>query len=139
MEFTPTQQAFIDDLISKKYTEAYAKAAGKTESAEVFTLKASLAEAHNKLRIASIEMAAIEGEAVNPEQVVILAGASVKVAEDGHLTVIDERGERRYDRTGAPLTVQAYVSEFLDNNRHLRRTTKPVESGRGLLKSWLTF
>lgn len=32
MEFTPEQQAFIDDLISKKYTEAYAKAGEKAKT-----------------------------------------------------------------------------------------------------------
>jgi len=139
MEFTPTQQAFIDDLISKKYSEAYSKASAKAESAAVTALKTKLTEAHDKLRVAAIEMAAIEGEAVNPEQVVTLTSPFIKVADDGMHMVVDEHGERRYDKSGAALSVKAFISEFLDANKHMRKSSRPVESGRGFLKSLLTF
>ncbi|HBG47550.1 MAG TPA: hypothetical protein DDW94_11265 [Deltaproteobacteria bacterium] len=139
MDFTPSQQAFIDALISKKYAEAYAKAVEKYDAATpkvVTELQMKLAEAHDRLRLASIENAAIEGEAVNPGQVTVLVGPFIKADAVGVLSVVDEQGERRYDGTGAALSVKAYVEEFLDSNKHLRRTTKPISSGTGFLRSF---
>jgi len=62
--------------------------------------------------------AAAKSKAVNPEQVQALLRNSVRLGENGEAEVLDSTGAVRYDDSGAPLTVESYVDEWLNNNPH---------------------
>jgi len=62
--------------------------------------------------------AANRGKAINAEQVANLLHSSVRMAKDGSVEVIDNKGAARYDDHGTPLTPDALVDEFLSGNPH---------------------
>lgn len=62
--------------------------------------------------------AAAKYKAVNPEQVQALLRNNLRLNEDGEAEVLDSTGAVRYDDAGAPLTVEAYVNEWLQGNPH---------------------
>lgn len=133
MNFDKRQQMHIDNLIKAKYTEAYNKAqltlpALVGEKLEPLNLK--LREAYDKLRVQSIETAAAHLGAHAPEQVAALMDDFVKVDDGGVFFIVNEGGERRFNRDGAPLTVKEAVAEFLDNNQHLVKAPGSTGAGR---------
>lgn len=61
---------------------------------------------------------------VNPEQVKQLLKPAVRLNAEGEVEVIDTKtGSVRYDDSGAPLSVEKYVKEFLDANPHFTSAT----------------
>ena len=136
MNFDKRQQMHIDNLIKAKYTEAYNKAqltlpALVGEKLEPLNLK--LREAYDKLRVQSIETAAAHLGAHAPEQVAKLLDEQIKVDVSGAVFVVDDKGERRYSKDGAPLSVQAAVKGFLDANSHMVKRPLSVSGSQG---SW---
>jgi len=62
--------------------------------------------------------AAAKSKAVNPEQVQALLRGNVRLGESGEAEVLDSTGAVRYDDSGAPMSVEAYVEEWLGQNPH---------------------
>ena len=67
--------------------------------------------------------AAAKNKSVNPNQVRQLLSSKVKLGEDGEVVVMDANGNARYDDSGNLFTVDALVSEFLDENPHFRQAS----------------
>jgi len=57
-------------------------------------------------------------KAVNPQQVVRLLKDQIRLGDSGSVEVLDETGSIRYSDTGAPMTAEELVSEFLSANPH---------------------
>jgi hypothetical protein len=67
---------------------------------------------------------AAQYRSVNPEQVKQLLKPAVRLNGDGEVEVVDTKtGSVRYDDSGAPLSVEKYVKEFLDANPHFTSAT----------------
>lgn len=62
--------------------------------------------------------AAAKFKAVNPEQVKTLLRNTVRLNEEGEAEVLDSTGAVRYTDRGEPLSVEAYVEEWLSSNPH---------------------
>lgn len=62
--------------------------------------------------------AAAKFKAVNPEQVRTLLRNNVKLNDEGEAEVLDSTGAVRYTDKGEPLSVEAYVEEWLTANPH---------------------
>jgi len=62
--------------------------------------------------------AAAQHKAVNPQQVVQLIKAQVRLGESGSAEVVDSNGVVRYDDQGTPMSPEALVLEFLSANPH---------------------
>lgn len=68
---------------------------------------------------------------VNPAQVTTLLKPALRLNEDGEVEVIDTKtGSVRYDDSGAPLSVEKYVKEFLDSNPHFTSATPATVNGQ---------
>jgi hypothetical protein len=57
-------------------------------------------------------------KAVNPQQVVRLLKDQIRLGDAGSVEVLDDNGSIRYNDTGAPMTAEELVSEFLSANPH---------------------
>lgn len=57
-------------------------------------------------------------KAVNPQQVVRLLKDQIRLGDSGAVEVLDENGSIRYSDTGAPMTAEELVNEFLSANPH---------------------
>ncbi len=62
--------------------------------------------------------AAAKHRAVAPEQVKSLLQTNVRLGDGGEVEVVDSNGITRYNDTGAPLSVNDLVQEFLTANPH---------------------
>jgi hypothetical protein len=62
--------------------------------------------------------AAARFKAVAPEQVKSLLQTNVRLGSDGEVEVVDSSGTVRYNDSGAPLSVNDLVQEFLTANPH---------------------
>lgn len=62
--------------------------------------------------------AAARFRAVAPDQVKSLVRNYVRLNAEGDTEIIDSEGKVRYDDSGRPLTVDAFVNEFLQKNPH---------------------
>ena len=68
--------------------------------------------------------AAATHRSINPEQVRSLLADKVKLDTDGVVQVIDGNNVARYNDSGAPLTVDELVVEFLGTNPHFVQPTR---------------
>ena len=67
---------------------------------------------------------AAQYRSVNPEQVKQLLKPALRLNEDGEVEVVDTKtGSVRYNDSGAPLSVEDYVKEFLNSNPHFTSAT----------------
>lgn len=72
-------------------------------------------------------------KAINPNEVKALLRNSLKLNDSGNVEVVSENGTPRYNDKGEPLTVQEFVSEYLNNNpHHLSATPKGTGSESGI-------
>lgn len=58
--------------------------------------------------------------AVNPSQVKALLKSNLRLAENGEVEVLDDKGAVRYSDKGQPFRVEDLVKEFLDTNPHFK-------------------
>lgn len=130
MKFSKEQQEFIDSLINARVAEIRAKAEARTPVPEELTeLKRLLSQAHDRLRLAGIRVAAAELGAINAEQVALLLDASVMVDTNGSLYIVNTQGQRRFLPDGKTMPVDSHVSEFLTANPHLVRPSGNTGAG----------
>ena len=62
--------------------------------------------------------AAAKYRAVNPDQVRTLLQPALRLNSEGDVEIVDSKGSVRYTDSGAPLAVEDFVKEFLDQNPH---------------------
>jgi hypothetical protein len=75
---------------------------------------------------------AAQYRSVNPEQVKQLLKPAMRLNSEGEVEVIDiKTGSVRYDDSGAPLSVDKYVKEFLDANPHFTSATPATTNTQG--------
>jgi len=75
---------------------------------------------------------AAQYRSVNPEQVKQLLKPAMRLNSEGEVEVIDVKtGAVRYDDSGAPLSVDKYVKEFLDANPHFTSATPATTNTQG--------
>jgi len=79
--------------------------------------------------------AAAKYKAVNPEQVQTLLRASVRLNEDGEAEVLDKTGAVRYDDAGNPITVEAFVEEWLRTNPHFLAASPSTTNARSSISA----
>ena len=68
--------------------------------------------------------------AVNPNQVKALLKSNLRLAEDGNVEVLDEKGTVRYSDKGQPFRVEDLVKEFLDTNPHFKAAGPATTQGK---------
>lgn len=88
----------------------------------IAAIEEQLKQAREKLRVVMIENAAASSGAVAPTQISTLLDAFVKTDDTGSVFVINAKGQRRFDRNGAPFSVHSAVAEFLEKNPHMKKT-----------------
>lgn len=69
--------------------------------------------------------AASTAKAINPEQVVSLVRNQIRMSETGEVEVVDNNGTVRFDDSGAPMTTDKLVAEFLQTNPHFVQAGVP--------------
>lgn len=74
--------------------------------------------------------AAARFRAVAPDQVKALVRNNVRLNQDGEPEVVDHEGKVRYADNGRPLSVDAYVQEFLSQNPHFVSATPSTTTTR---------
>ena len=79
--------------------------------------------------------AAAKFKAVNPEQVQALLRGNVRLNEDGDAEVLDSTGAVRYDDKGNPLSVEAYVEEWLQSNPHFLNAAPSTTNTKSSIKT----
>jgi hypothetical protein len=80
--------------------------------------------------------AAAKYRAVNPDQVRTLLQPALRLNSEGEVEIVDAKGSVRYTDSGAPLGVEEFVKEFLDQNAHFvsaapATTTSQSNMGKG--------
>lgn len=80
----------------------------------------------------AIRNAATEAGAYDPDDVLERVKAQVRLDEqDGDFipVVVNQKGEKRFDANGDPVTIQSLVQDFLEKKPHLRKSN--LQSGSG--------
>ena len=95
-------ETILKDMAAKKDAEI----AEKNKIIEEYTVNTPLLNA------------AAQYKAVNPQQVVQLIRNQVRLGENGQAEVVDGAGVQRYSDSGAALSVDDLVQEFLQTNPH---------------------
>ena len=101
-----------------KYEEALAKGL-KELSGDVETLKGLLKDKDGKLSTVLIDntiLSAIDGKAINPDQVMSLLRGNIKLEENA--PVVMEGEAHKLNKAGERMSVAGYAQEFLANNPH---------------------
>lgn len=68
--------------------------------------------------------------AVNPKQVQALLKPNLRLADNGEVEVLDEKGTVRYSDKGQPFKVEDLVKEFLDSNPHFKSAGPATTQGK---------
>lgn len=124
MEFSPEQQARVQELIDGAYRRAYSKATATTgESEEMVRLKGEVERLHVESKNAALIRAVSRFNVVDPEEVMELISSKVSVGENGMLSVADDDGSGR--RLGA----EEYLTNWLAERPHHLRSSGSTGSG----------
>lgn len=146
MEFSEEQQTQIDKLINKRVAEVKTKAETDANAAilaveqkhsgelqtlqgQLSELQASRGETDNRIKKALLTATAIRLNAVNEDQVTKLISDQVRVTGEGNLTIIDSEGNTLFDETGKEVGVEAFLSGYLDENPHLKSSSRLQGAG----------
>lgn len=79
--------------------------------------------------------AAAKYKAVNADQVRTLLMPSVKLNEEGDVSVVDDKGQIRYTDKGTALSIDDLVQEFLTKNPHFVQATPATTNSRSSVKA----
>ena len=108
--------------------EAILKKTAEKKDNEIQTLRSKL---HSTLIDGEVMNAAVRNNAVSPEQVSALLRNKIRLADDGHVEVLDGNGSPRYNDSGESLTVGELVEEFLTANPHFVRASAGGTGSKG--------
>ena len=104
----------LQDVVSKKDLEIQKR----DRMIEEFKVNTPILDAAARLR------------AVAPDQVKALVRSNVRLNGEGDVEVVDSEGKVRYDDSGRPLSVDAYIQEFLGKNPHFVQPTASTTAAR---------
>lgn len=119
--FLPEQQARVQELIDETYRKAFAKAQKKPSSDEVERLKSEVVSLREDKKSAEVYKAISRFNVVNADDVAKLIGGSVRLGEDGAVTVINESGSVRISASGHPVGIEEYIAGWLNERPHFLR------------------
>jgi len=108
--------------------ESILKKTAEKKDNEIQTLRSKL---HSTLIDGEVMNAAVRNNAVSPEQVSALLRNKIRLADDGHVEVLDGNGSPRYNDSGESLTVGELVEEFLTANPHFVRASAGGTGSKG--------
>lgn len=108
--------------------ETILKKTAEKKDTEIQTLRSKL---HSTLIDGEVMNAAVRNNAVSPEQVSALLRNKIRLADDGHVEVLDGNGSPRYNDSGESLTVGELVEEFLTANPHFVRASAGGTGSKG--------
>lgn len=109
----------IHDLASKKDAEIQKR----DQIIQGYKVDMPLVEAASRYR------------AVAPDQVKALLKDKVRLNNEGEVEVLDATGSPRYSDAGKLLSVDEYVKEFLDSNRHFVQATPATSATKTSINS----
>jgi len=95
---------------------------------EISALKAKL---QSTLVDGALLSAASSNNAYSPDQVTKLLKGSTRLADDGSVEVLDDKGVPRYNDAGDLLSVNEMVTEFLTVNPHFVKATQGGTGSQG--------
>jgi hypothetical protein len=90
----------------------------KTVDGKDTTIQQLQTELHGIKVEGALLNAASAKRAIKPDQVVNLLRSNLRLADDGQVEVTDDKGIVRYTDSGALMTVDGLVEEFLTTNSH---------------------
>jgi hypothetical protein len=122
------EAAEIERQKEKGEFEAILKKTVEKKDAEIQSYRNKL---HSTLVEGQLLAEANRNNAVSAEQVSSLLRNNLRLAEDGHVEVLDANGSPRYNDAGDPLSVGELVSEFLTANPHFVRATPGGTGSQG--------
>ncbi|MCX7702514.1 MAG: hypothetical protein N2234_00200 [Planctomycetota bacterium] len=107
----------------KKWKEKYRETLGKDDlikekEREIERLKGALYDLQVKRALVD---AAVANYAVDAEQVAFLVARYVQLDENFQPVVVDDEGKRRFTKSGAPMSVDGLVKEFMWKYPHHRK------------------
>lgn len=106
-----------EQLIKRQEFDKVLQKTKQASAKEVQQLRSEL----EKIKVdGALISASSSAKAVNPEHVSQLLRSSVRLSDDGSVTVVDGSGNARFTDTGDPLTVNDLVEEFLNANSYFR-------------------
>jgi hypothetical protein len=112
------------DAEEKKQTEEQAKRGQFEEILKTTVGKkdAAIQQLQKELQAIKVDGAVLNAassrKAVNPQQVVRLLKDQIRLNDAGQVEVLDESGSIRYNDSGALMTADELVNDFLSNNPH---------------------
>lgn len=122
-----------DELISQQKFKELADKIRVEKDAEIAKLSAERAALEQQARRQSIERtvlaAATSHNAVAPDQVAALLRDQVRIGDDGKAFVAGPDGQPMTDGKGNQLSVEVFVSKFLENNPHFVRAAPGAGAG----------
>jgi hypothetical protein len=122
------EAAEIERQKEKGEFEAILKKTVEKKDAEIASYRQKL---HSTLVEGQLLSEANRNNAVSAEQVSALLRNNLRLADDGHVEVLDANGSPRYNDSGDPLSVGELVSEFLTANPHFVRATPGGTGSKG--------
>jgi len=122
------EEAEIERQKERGEFEAILKKTIEKKDAEIQSYRNKL---HSTLVEGQLLAEANRNNAVSAEQVSSLLRNNLRLAEDGHVEVLDANGSPRYNDAGDPLSVGELVSEFLTVNPHFVRATPGGTGSQG--------
>lgn len=130
VSFLPEQQAKVQELIDEAYKKAYSKAMRTKGGSEEFEkLKGEVERLKQDKKSATVLRAVARHNVIDPEEVAELLKERVKIEEDGALSVMGEGGSVRINKAGMPMSIEEYVSGWLNERPHHMRTGASLGAG----------
>lgn len=108
--------------------DALLKSTVEKKDAEIASYRQRL---HTTLIEGQLLAEANKNNAVSADQVSMLLHGNLKLADDGHVDVLDNNNTVRYNSAGEPMSVSELVSEFLTANPHFVRASSGGTGSRG--------
>lgn len=128
--FMPEQQARVQELIDEAYRKAYSKAQkSRSSSEEVEKLKTEVERLKGDTKTAALLRSISRHNVVDAEEVTELLKGRVRMEDDGSLSVLGESGGMRVSSSGTPMTVDDYVSHWLNERPHHLRSSGSIGAG----------
>ncbi|MBI5561916.1 MAG: hypothetical protein HY894_03550 [Deltaproteobacteria bacterium] len=137
-EIAAVEGKFLAQIAAKEKELAEVKAAGEKKgkgvddsavNERIAAIEAKLKKANETAIKGLLESAAARLNAVDPEQVAILARMKTRTDGDGNLTVVNAEGLPRLNAANKPMTADELLKEFLDANPHLVKASGPTGAG----------
>lgn len=129
VSFSSEQQEKVQSLIDEAYKRAFTKAQRSRPSEEIDRLKTEVDRLKQDKKMATLLRSISRHNVVDAEEVAELLKDRMKVEEDGSFSVIGESGASVINSSGVPMTVDEYVSSWVNERPHHLRSSGPHGAG----------